>query len=150
MTFIQAIASDVLDAAVRLREVAVRTPFLTSSRLNELAGGKVFVKIESLQHTGAFKFPGAFNCMSQFQRADCSYSVSAYSSGNHGQAIATVGKMPRIATTVVMPSDALAIKVAKARQQGAKVIPFDRIKESQKATAARLGASGGYPQFATT
>jgi len=144
MTLIQAIASDVLDAAVRLHEIAVRTPLLTSSRLNELAGGKVFVKIESLQHTGAFKFRGAFNCMSQLERSKYPNGVLAYSTGNHGQAIATVGKMLGIATTVVMPSDAPTIKIEKARRQGANVVLFDRTTENREAIAAVLNASGGY------
>ncbi|MFM0737271.1 threonine/serine dehydratase [Paraburkholderia xenovorans] len=142
--FISPVPSDVIDAAGRLRNVAIHTPLLQSDRLDALVGGTVFVKLESLQRTGAFKFRGAYNSMSRLDRSRCPLGVLAYSTGNHGQAIATVGKLLNIPVTVVMPSDAPHVKVEKARDQGAKVVLYDRKTESREAIAARLGASGGY------
>lgn len=135
---------DVLDAASRLRGVARQTPLLQSARLNELAGGTVFVKLESLQYTGAFKFRGAYNSMSRLDCAQFPRGVLAYSTGNHGQAIATVGKILNIPTTVVMPSDAPQVKVERARQQGAEVVLYDRKTQTREAIAAQLHASGGF------
>lgn len=135
---------DVLDAASRLLHVATPTPLLTSSRLDDLLGGKVFVKMESLQRSGAFKFRGAYNSMSRLDRSQFPKGVLAYSTGNHGQAIATVGKMLLIPTTVVMPSDAPRVKVERARLQGAEVVLYDRKTESREEIAARFHASGGY------
>lgn len=142
--FATPIPSDVIDAAERLRNVAIQTPLLQSDRLDALVGGTVLVKLESLQRTGAFKFRGAYNSMSRLDRSRCPQGVLAYSTGNHGQAIATVGKILNIPVTVVMPSNAPHVKVEKARSQGAKVVLYDRRTESREEIAARLGASAGY------
>jgi threonine dehydratase len=109
------VVQDVFDAATRLRGVAIETPIVRSDLLDEITGAQVFVKLESLQHTGAFKFRGAYNCLSRLDRDACPDGVVAYSTGNHGQAIATVGRMLGIPTMVVMPSNAPENKVEKAR-----------------------------------
>lgn len=137
-------AADVLDAMERLNGVAVRTPILRSDELDARAGGKVFVKFESLQHTGAFKFRGAYNCLSRLDRRTYPDGVLAYSTGNHGQAIATVGRMLGLATTIVMPVDAPSVKIAKARAQDANVILYDRRKDCREDIAASLAAERRY------
>lgn len=104
----------------------------------------MFVKLESLQRTGAFKFRGAYNSMS---RLDCTLyprGVLAYSTGNHGQAVATVGRILGIPTTVVMPSDAPQVKLERARRQGAEVVLYDRKTQTRETIAAQLQASGGF------
>ncbi|WP_434109582.1 threonine ammonia-lyase [Paraburkholderia caffeinilytica] len=138
------VANDVRDAAMQLRDVAIDTPIVRSDLLDEITGAKVFVKLESLQHTGAFKFRGAYNCLSRLDRNDCPDGVVAYSTGNHGQAIATVGRMLGIATTVVMPSNAPANKVEKARIAGAQIVRYDRERQSREAVAAELATRGRF------
>lgn len=132
---------DVLDAHVRLDGIALRTPLLRSDELDARAGGKVFVKCESLQRAGAFKFRGAYNCLSRLDRRTYPGGVVAYSTGNHGQAVATVGKMLDIATTIVMPYDAPSVKIAKARAQGAQVVLYDRHTERREEIAARIASA---------
>ncbi|MBB3237090.1 threonine ammonia-lyase [Phyllobacterium endophyticum] len=129
-------ADDVLLARKRLDGIAIVTPLLRSDELDRRTQGKIFVKFESLQHTGAFKFRGAFNALSQLERDKFPGGVVAYSTGNHGQAIAAVGKMLGIETKIVMPFDAPAVKIAKARKQGAEVILYDRHKETRESIAA--------------
>jgi threonine dehydratase len=129
---------------MQLRDVAIDTPIVRSDLLDEITGAKVFVKLESLQHTGAFKFRGAYNCLSRLDRHDCPDGVVAYSTGNHGQAIATVGRMLGIATTVVMPSNAPANKVEKARIAGAQIVRYDRERQSREAVAAELATRGRF------
>ena len=131
---------DVLDAHERLDGIALRTPLLRSDELDARAGGKVFVKCESLQRSGAFKFRGAYNCLSRLDHQAYPGGVVAYSTGNHGQAVATVGRMLRIPTTIVMPYDAPSVKIAKARAQGAEVVLYDRHKESREEIAAGLAS----------
>lgn len=131
---------DVLDARRTLAGVAVRTPLLRSHTLDRLTGASVFLKCENLQRTGAFKFRGAFNCLSRLDRRAYPGGVVAYSTGNHGQAIATVGKMLDIPATVIMPEDAPAVKVAKARANGAQVVLYDRHTQSREVIAARIAA----------
>ncbi|WP_198513197.1 pyridoxal-phosphate dependent enzyme, partial [Brucella pituitosa] len=129
---------DILDARRTLDGVAVRTPLLRSEKLDQLTGAKVFIKCENLQRTGAFKFRGAFNCLSRLDRSAYPGGVVAYSTGNHGQAIATVGRMLGIPATIVMPSDAPAIKINKARENGADVVLYDRQTQSREQIAAEI------------
>ncbi|WP_024905236.1 threonine ammonia-lyase [Robbsia andropogonis] len=135
---------DIRDAAELLAGVAVRTPVVRSDALDALTRARVFVKLESLQHTGAFKFRGAYNCMARLDRATCPDGVVAYSTGNHGQAIATVGRMLSIPTIVVMPSNAPENKVEKARIAGARIVRYDREKQSREAVAEALACEGQY------
>jgi threonine dehydratase len=132
------VANDVLDAHERLRGVAIETPLLRSDEIDARTGGRVFLKCENLQVSGAFKFRGAFNCLSRLDRSAYPGGVVAYSTGNHGQAVATVGRMLDIATTIVMPEDAPRVKIAKARARGADVVLYDRHKEKREDIAARL------------
>lgn len=136
-------AADVLDAHQRLKGVALRTPLLRSDELDARAGGRVFVKCESLQRSGAFKFRGAYNRLSRLDREACPGGVVAYSTGNHGQAVATVGRMLGIPATIVMPQDAPSVKIARARAQGARVVLYDRRTERREEIAARI--AGEHP-----
>lgn len=129
---------DILDARRSLDGVAFRTPLLRSEKLDQLTGANVFIKCENLQRTGAFKFRGAYNCLSRLDRSAFPGGVVAYSTGNHGQAIATVGRMLGIAATIVMPSDAPAIKIRKVRENGSKVVLYDRQTQSREQIAAEI------------
>lgn len=144
VSFRTPVTNDVIDALARLRGVAVETPLVRSDLLDELTGAKIVVKLESLQHTGAFKFRGAYNCLSRLDRDTCPDGVVAYSTGNHGQAIATVGRMLGIPTTVVMPSNAPANKVEKARRAGARIVRYDRERQSREEVAAELSREGRF------
>ncbi|PZP66636.1 MAG: pyridoxal-5'-phosphate-dependent protein [Delftia acidovorans] len=130
--------NDILEARRTLDGVAVRTPLLRSEKLDKVTGARIFIKCENLQRTGAFKFRGAYNCLSRLDRTAHPGGVVAYSTGNHGQAIATVGRMLGIAATIVMPSDAPAIKISKARENGAAVVLYDRQTQSREQIAAEI------------
>ncbi|MCY0386162.1 threonine/serine dehydratase [Robbsia sp. Bb-Pol-6] len=144
MQYLTPTAADVRDAAERLAGVAIHTPIVRSDRLDALTGARVFVKLESLQHTAAFKFRGAYNALSRLDRASCPDGVVAYSTGNHGQAIATVGRLLGIPTTVVMPSNAPANKIKKAETQGARIVLYDRDRQSREDVAAELARQGRF------
>ena len=131
---------DVLDAARVLALVAVRTPLLRSPALDRLTGGEILLKCENLQRSGAFKFRGAYNRLHRLDRAAFPGGVVAYSTGNHGQAVATVGRMLDIRATIVMPSDAPANKIAKVRENEGEVVLYERGKQSREEIAARIAA----------
>jgi len=118
-------AEDIEDAMLRLNKVVNKTPVITCSTLNEQLGAKVYFKCENFQKIGAFKFRGAFNAISQLTQAQKQNGIIAYSSGNHAQAVALVGKMLNISTTIVMPNNAPQIKLKATRGYGAKVVIFD-------------------------
>ena len=132
--------ADIEDAAARLRPVAVRTPLLRSRHLDDALGTTVLVKPEPLQRTGSFKFRGAFNAVSKAGGRP----VVAYSSGNHAQGVAAAARLAGVPATIVMPSDAPAIKIANTRADGAEVVLYDRWTEDREAIgdaiAERTGA----------
>ncbi|MDH5630260.1 MAG: pyridoxal-phosphate dependent enzyme, partial [Gammaproteobacteria bacterium] len=111
-------------AVKQIEGVAHRTPVVTCSTLNEKLGAEIFFKCENLQRVGAFKFRGAYNSMSQLDDVQKKAGVIAYSSGNHGQAIACSGKLLNISTVVVMPNNAPAIKKQATKSYGAKVVEY--------------------------
>ena len=129
---------DIHSAAKRLTGITVRTPLIESPLLNERMGGRVFVKPECLQHTGSFKFRGAYNRLSQLSEAEKARGVLAYSSGNHAQGVARAAQLLGISATIVMPKDAPALKVAGTRGYGADVVFYDRYSEDREEVAARV------------
>ncbi|MFN0161518.1 MAG: threo-3-hydroxy-L-aspartate ammonia-lyase [Burkholderiales bacterium] len=134
---------DVAAAAGRLRGVAHRTPVLTSATADALAGASLFFKAENLQRMGAFKFRGAYNAIACLDGESRRRGVLAFSSGNHAQAIALAGRLQGVATTIVMPTDAPAIKLAATRGYGAEVVTYDRMTEDREALARRLAEERG-------
>ena len=135
--------ADVRKAAGRLDGVALRTPLLTNAALDAATGGRVFLKVESLQHTGSFKFRGAYNRLVQLSPDERARGVVAFSSGNHAQGVAYAAQRLSLAATIVMPADAPAIKVANTKAYGAEVILYDRHGESREAIGARLASERG-------
>lgn len=125
-------------ARARLDGHIRRTPLLSSPFLDEIAGRRIFVKPECLQHTGSFKFRGAWSAISALAPDVRSKGVIAFSSGNHAQGVALAAKLHGIASVIIMPSDAPALKIANTRAYGAEVVLYDRVKESRDEIGARL------------
>ena len=134
----------ILDAEKRLSGVVNRTPVITSNTLNKIAGAEIFLKCENFQKVGAFKFRGAFNAISQLTDAEKSKGVITYSSGNHAQAVALVGKILGIKTTVVMPNNAPVIKKNATNSYGANIIEYDPEKETREEIAKHISEINGY------
>lgn len=124
----------VKSAQERLRGHANITPVMTSRTLNKMVSAEVFLKCESFQRGGSFKFRGAFNAMSQLSEKQRKRGVVAYSSGNHAQAVAMVGRLLKIKTTVVMPHNVPATKCTATTEYGATVVACefaDRLKVAE-------------------
>jgi threonine dehydratase len=122
----------------------VRTPLLESPWLNERIGGRLLVKAEPLQRTGAFKFRGAYNCISQLSPEARVRGVIAYSSGNHARAVAAAARLLDAPATIVMPEDAPAVKFAGTRREGADIVTYKRASEDRIAIAERLSEENGW------
>jgi len=86
-------AADIDAAAKRLFGVAVRTPLINAPVLDDLIGARVFLKAETLQRTGSFKFRGAYNKISSIPEDRRRAGVVAYSSGNHAQGVAAAARL---------------------------------------------------------
>jgi threonine dehydratase len=103
-------------------EVAHRTPLLYSAALSERFGGEIYLKAESLQHTGSFKVRGAANRLAALTAPERARGVIAASAGNHAQGVAVAARRLHVNATVVMPERAALAKVQAARRYGAQVI----------------------------
>ena len=131
-------ARDVDAAARLLHGVAWRTPLITSPALDALTGGRVFLKAETLQRTGSFKFRGAYNKIAAIPQERRAGGVVAYSSGNHAQGVAAAARLLGMPAVIVMPSDAPRSKRERTAALGAEIMLFDRIKDDREAIARRI------------
>jgi threonine dehydratase len=133
----------VLDAAGRLRGVAVRTPLIANAALDAATGARVFVKAECLQRTGSFKFRGAYNRISRLTGEALKRGVAAFSSGNHAQGVAAAAALMGTPAVIVMPADAPKAKIEGTRALGAEVVLYDRRTQSREEIGARIAAERG-------
>src|ERR1043166_6010697 len=104
----------------RIRPFIKCTPVLTSERLNEATGAKLFFKCENFQEIGAFKARGATNAVFALDEASARRGVATHSSGNHGTALARAAKLRKIPAHIVMPSNSAKVKVRAVESFGAR------------------------------
>ena len=135
--------SHIQDAAKRIAGVAHRTPVLTSTTANAIAGAELFFKCENFQRVGAFKFRGAYNALSQFTETQRKAGVVSFSSGNHAQAIALASRLLKIPALVLMPHDAPQTKITATREYGAEVQTYNRYTEDREAIGRDLAERRG-------
>ena len=135
---------DVLATRERIAPWVRRTPVLTSRAVDERLGCRVFFKCEMFQRTGSFKARGAFSRLTQLTPEEKARGVVAFSSGNHGQAVALAARELGLRAAVVMPNDAPALKLAATRGYGARVVLYDRAGgEDRLAVTRRIAAEEG-------
>jgi threonine dehydratase len=133
-----------IDAAARvIAPFAIRTPLLSSPALDERVGTRVFLKPETLQRTGSFKFRGAFNKLSSIPLNARGGGVVAFSSGNHAQGVAAAAQILNMQATIVMPADAPVSKRERTKAYGAEVVLYDRDREDREAIAGDIARKRG-------
>lgn len=131
-------AADVTATAQLLAGRVVRTPLIASAVLDDRVGGRVLIKVEPFQRTGSFKFRGAMSRLLRLSEAERAAGVVAWSSGNHGQAVAAAGRLLGVPAVIVMPADAPRVKLERTRSHGAEVVLYDRAREDREAIARDL------------
>jgi len=136
-------AADVDNAAQKLAGVAIRTPLVNSPVLDARLGARVFLKCETLQRTGSFKFRGAYNKISSIPPDRKANGVVAYSSGNHAQGVAHAAALCNMPAVIVMPSDAPQAKRERTAALGAEVVLYDRDTEDRAAIARGIAQQRG-------
>jgi threonine dehydratase len=136
-------AADVDEAARRLAGVALHTPLLTSIALDAMTGGRTFLKAETLQRTGSFKFRGAYNKLAAIPPEQRAGGVVAYSSGNHAQGVAAAARLLGMRCVIVMPRDAPRAKRERTAAHGADVVLYDRASDDREAIASEIAAKRG-------
>ncbi len=130
--------ADVDAAAKAIAGVATRTPLVNSPVLDAITGAGVFLKCETLQRTGSFKFRGAYNKISSIPPEKKAGGVVAYSSGNHAQGVAHAATLCGVKSVVVMPSDAPLPKRQRTAAFGAEVVLYNRDTEDRAGIAREL------------
>lgn len=135
--------ADIDEAARRLAGVALHTPLLCSATLDAMTGGRVFLKAETLQRTGSFKFRGAYNKLAALPPERRAGGVVAFSSGNHAQGVAAAARLLGMPCLIVMPSDAPRAKRERTVALGAEVVLYDRLREDREAIAEEIAAKRG-------
>ncbi|WP_068314651.1 threonine ammonia-lyase [Polycladidibacter hongkongensis] len=134
---------DIVEAEQRIRPEARVTPLLCSEVLDRISGRRVFLKPETLQRTGSFKFRGAYNRLQLIPEGERSAGVVACSSGNHAQGVAAAAGLLGMQATIVMPQDAPATKIERTKALGAEVVLYDRDQQDRDQIAKDLCAKRG-------
>ena len=96
------------------------------------------MKPECLQHTGSFKYRGAFSAVSALPDETRAKGVIAFSSGNHAQGVALAARQHGISSVIIMPADAPKTKIDNTRALGAEVVLYDREHEDRDEIGARI------------
>lgn len=136
-------AAAVTQAARRISGRINRTPVVTNATLDEVTGARVFVKVEPLQRSGSFKARGAFNRLLLLDEDQRQLGIVAYSSGNHGAAVALAAADLDIPATIVVPRSAPELKLEQIRALGAELVWYNPAREDRAAVARSLAANRG-------
>ncbi|MGA2182537.1 MAG: threonine/serine dehydratase [Bryobacteraceae bacterium] len=134
---------DIGRAAGRIRDIAHRTPVMTSHIFDEQARVQAFFKCENLQRGGAFKIRGAANFAWSLPQADLRHGLVACSSGNHAQAVAIAAKVLGVTATIVMPEDAPRSKLQATCEYGATIVMYNRQRDDRDAIARQIAEQTG-------
>ena len=117
----------VREAEKNLQNIVRHTPTIQSTALSNKTGAEIFLKLENLQYTGAFKFRGSYNKISSLTAEEKARGIMAASSGNHAQGAALAAKLLGIKATVFMPQIAPKLKISNTRAFGAEVVQYGEV-----------------------
>lgn len=135
--------AEVRAAAARIQGSVLRTPTIESDAVSRAAGTRVFLKLDNLQPTGAFKERGAANRIALLTARERAAGVIAMSAGNHAQAVARHASLAGIAATIVMPRFTPATKVVRTESWGARVVLHGETLAESAAHAYALALDQG-------
>ena len=133
----------IYEAALALSGVVMRTPLLENLDVNARLGGRLLIKAEHEQRTGAFKIRGAYNRLRSLSAEEKRRGVITYSSGNHAQGLALAAQLTGTTAMIVMPEDTPAAKIESTKALGADVVTFDRDKSDSNDVVSRMKEKTG-------
>ena len=117
---------DVEKAYVAIKDSIIRTPTVRAARLSVHMGIDLYLKLENLQHTNAFKARGALNKLLTLDEKQRKAGVIACSAGNHAQGVAYHAQRLGVPATIIMPNGTPFNKIQKTEDFGAKVVLYGR------------------------
>src|SRR5467141_3994514 len=133
----------ILDAHSRIAPRIHRTPVLTSSSLDALAGARLFFKCENLQKTGSFKIRGASNAILSLTEKEVARGIVTQSSGNHGAAVACAAAWRGVPVWIVMPKNAPVVKTKAIECYGGRVVFCEPTVTARQETCGRVQRETG-------
>ena len=136
--------NDVKEARGRIREYVNFSPCNLSQNLSGDLGCKLFLKMENLQRTGAYKDRGAMNAVLSLDDAHKKAGVIAASAGNHAQGLAFAAQRNKVHATIVMPETAPTAKLRGTRKYGAEVVLHGNGYDDAFGRATELQKEKGY------
>ena len=131
-------ANDVRAAAERIAGRITRTPLVHAQKLSLITGADIWLKLENLQYTGAFKERGALNKLLLMSDGDRARGVIAASAGNHAQGLARNAQALGVPAVIVMPVTTPDVKVRQTRALGAEVVLTGHDFDEANAAAAQI------------
>ena len=131
-------------ASELVKEVTNPTKLILSDYLSEQTKGKVYLKPENMQHTGAYKLRGAFYKISTLTEAEKAKGLITASAGNHAQGVAYAAKAFGCNAIIVMPTITPLIKVNRTKSYGAEVVLYGDVYDDAYAKACELAQKHGY------
>ena len=132
------------EATELVKRVTNPTKLIYSDYLSEQSGGKVYLKPENMQHTGAYKIRGAYYKISTLTPEERERGLITASAGNHAQGVAYAAKKFGCKATIVMPTVTPLIKVNRTKSYGADVVLYGDVYDDSYAYACELAEKNGY------
>ncbi len=132
------------EASELVKKVTNPTKLVHSEYLSELTGGKVYLKPENMQHTGAYKIRGAYYKISTMSEEERARGLITASAGNHAQGVAFAARKFGCRAVIVMPTVTPLIKVNRTKSYGAEVILYGDVYDDSYAYACELAEKEGY------
>ncbi|MEM1322601.1 MAG: pyridoxal-phosphate dependent enzyme [Bacteroidota bacterium] len=127
-----------LDCQARISPHLHRTPVLSSTAINQMAGAQLFFKCENFQKTGSFKMRGATNAVLSLSEEERARGVVTHSSGNFAQAVAFAAQLQGVKAFIVMPENAPTVKKTAVRGYGGEVNECESTVQGREAMAAEI------------
>ena len=132
-----------------VKKVTKPTKLVYSEYLSEQTGGKIYLKPENMQHTGAYKLRGAYYKISTLTEEERAKGIITASAGNHAQGVAYAAKEFGCKATIVMPTITPLIKVNRTKAYGAEVLlcgdVYDDACEKARQMAEETGCTFVHP-----
>jgi len=129
---------DIQAGRERISKFIKHTPLYYSTYLSQISNHHVYLKLENLQNTNAFKVRGASNYILQVESSIGKRGLITASSGNHGKAVAYVASRIGYPVKVVVPTDAPLTKVKSIKDYGAEVIYWKKFTKERDEKAQKL------------
>ena len=131
-------------ASEKVQNVILPTNLIYSEYYSAQTGGKIYLKPENMQYTGAYKVRGAYYKISTMSEEDRQKGLITASAGNHAQGVAYAAKIFGVKAVIVMPTTTPLIKVNRTKSYGAEVVLHGDVYDDACAYAMKLAEENGY------